>query len=393
MGDLAHVGGPGDARNHSRADMRTAALTLLAPIAWGTNYVTITELLPHDRPLLVAAVRVVPSAMVLLAIGALVSRWRPRGAEWGHLTLLGVCNFGAFFPLLAVAAYRLPGGVAAAASGLQPLLVSGLSRVIAGRRPRPLELAVGSVAACGVALVVVRPGAQFDAVGLLAAICANVAFALGVVLTRRFPAPPNRLAATGWQLLAGSVALVPLTLVAEGAPPALTARNLAGFAYLSLAATALAFVLWFHGVRRLPTAGPPLLGLGVPVTGAVMGWVVLGEALSPVQLVGFAITLGAIAYGAVLPASGPSDRSRGDRADADPASVEEVPLAGEDHGDTEVVGAGDVLLVAHRPAGLDDDRHAGPSRGLDAIGEGEEGVAGACAACGPSGGLGGGELA
>jgi probable blue pigment (indigoidine) exporter len=83
-------------------------------------------------------------------------------------------------------------------------------------------------------------------------------------------------------------------------PPALTGRNVAGFAYLSLAGTALAFVLWFNGIRRLPTAAPPLLGLAAPVTGAVLGWIVLGQSLSPLQLTGFVVTLGAIAYGASL---------------------------------------------------------------------------------------------
>ena len=81
---------------------------------------------------------------------------------------------------------------------------------------------------------------------MLAAIGANVSFAAGVVLTKRFPAPPNRLAATGWQLLIGGVMLVPLTSRPRGAAIADDAQ-LVGFAYLSLVGTALAFVLWFTG--------------------------------------------------------------------------------------------------------------------------------------------------
>ena len=198
------------------------------------------------------------------------------------------------------AVYRLPGGVAAAAGGLQPLLVCVLSWPLAGRRPRTAELAVACVALLGVALVAIRPGANLDAGGLLAAAAANVSFAIGVVLTRRYPAPPSRLAATGWQLLMGGAILLPLTAVFEGAPPALTGRNLAGFAYLSIVGTALAFMVWFNGIRRLPPAAPPLLGLAAPITGAVLGWVVLGQSLEPLQLIGFAITIGAIAYGASL---------------------------------------------------------------------------------------------
>jgi probable blue pigment (indigoidine) exporter len=292
-----------------RGRSATALVTLLAPISWGTTYVTVTQLLPDGRPLLVAAVRVVPSGIALLVVGLFVSRWRPRGDEWWRTAVLALFNFGLFFPLLIVAVYRLPGGVAAAVGGLQPLLVAGFTWLLAGRRPRPVDLAVGGVAALGVALVVLRPGADPDLVGVIAAVAANVSFSIGVVLTKRFPAPPNRIAATGWQLLMGGALLVPLTLAVEGAPPALDGRNLAGFAYLSLAGTALAFVLWFNGIRRLPAAAPPLLGLAAPITGAVMGWIVLGQSLSPVQLTGFAITIGAIAYGATV-ASTPAEAPR-----------------------------------------------------------------------------------
>jgi probable blue pigment (indigoidine) exporter len=297
----------------------TAGATLLAPISWGTSYVVITELLPDGRPLLVATMRVLPSGLVLLIAGALASRWRPRGSEWWRTGMLALFNFGVFFPLLVAAVYRLPGGVAAAVGGLQPLLVAGLSWPVAGRRPRVLELAVGCVAALGVGLVVIRPGADLDPVGVLAAVGANVSFAVGVVLTKRFPTPSNRLAATGWQLLMGGMILVPLTGFAEGAPPALTADNVAGFAYLSLIATALAFTLWFNGVRRLPTAAPPLLGLAAPVTGAVLGWAILGQSLSPLQLTGFVVTLAAIAYGAGIGASAP------DPAPPDPAPAVDRP--------------------------------------------------------------------
>src|SRR5262245_5198623 len=230
-----------------------AGLTVLAPISWGTTYVTITQLLPGGRPLLVAAMRVVPSGIALLVAGRVVSRWRPHGADWWRTAVLAVFNFGLFFPLLVAAVYRLPGGVAASAGGLQPLLVAALSWLLAGKKPRPLDLVVGCVAALGVALVVLRPGAGFDPVGLLAAVAANVSFAIGVVLTKRLPAPENRLAATGWQLIIGGMILVPLMAVVEGAPPSLTGQNLAGFAYLSLLGTAMAFVLWFNGIRWLPS--------------------------------------------------------------------------------------------------------------------------------------------
>jgi probable blue pigment (indigoidine) exporter len=276
------------------------AATLLAPITWGMTYVTVTEMLPAGRPLLVAATRVLPAGLVLLLVGSRSSSWFPRRNEWLRIGTLAVFNFALFFPLLVVAVYRLAGGVAAAVGGLQPLLVALMTWAISGRRPAARNVVVGCVAAIGVGMVVIRPGAAFDSVGVIAAIGANVSFSIGVVLTKHFPPTSNRIASTGWQLVLSAAVLAPVALVNEGAVPPLTGRNLIGFAYLSIVGTALAFVLWFRGVRRLPTAAPPLLGLAAPITGATLGWIVLDQSLSPVQLAGFALTIAAIAYGAVL---------------------------------------------------------------------------------------------
>ncbi len=280
--------------------IRTAVATLIAPILWGTTYVTVTELLPPDRPVFLAAIRVLPAGLVLIVLGYLQSRWLPRGRQWRDLIVLATFNFAVFFPLLIGAIYRLPGGVAASIGGVQPLLVALISWKLRGSRSRRIDLAIGLVAAIGVGLVVVRPGASIDPLGVMLALGANVSFSIGVVLTKSLPTPENRLAATGWQLTLSSVIIVPLAFVLEGPPPSLSGTHVAGFAYLSLVATGLAFALWFRGVQRLSVQAPPLLGLAAPLTGATLGWLVLGEDLSPMQLLGFAITIAAIIYGATL---------------------------------------------------------------------------------------------
>lgn len=274
-------------------------LTLLAPIAWGTTYVTITELLPPDRPLLVATMRVLPAGLLLVLIGMLRGERRPRGRQWIPTLALSLFNFGLFFPLLIVAVYRMPGGVAAAIGGVQPIAVALITWLVAGIVPRRADIGLGLVAAAGVALVVLRPGTTFDAVGIAAALGANLSFATGVVLTKRFGATRDRVASAGWQLLASAPIVMTLSLVVEGAPPAFSARNLVGFGYLSLAATGLAFLIWFRGIGTLPTQLPPLLGLAAPLTGAAIGWIALGESMTTTQMIGFGVSLGAVGYGAL----------------------------------------------------------------------------------------------
>jgi probable blue pigment (indigoidine) exporter len=278
----------------------TALGTMLAPVAWGSTYVVVTEVLPPGRPLFVAAARVAPAAAVLLVAGAFGSHRRPRGREWVHTILVSTFSIVLFFPLLVIALYRLPGGVAAAVGGLQPLLVLGLSWAVSRQRPIRRNVTVACIAAIGVGMVVLRPGAGLDPIGLVVALAANVCFAVGVVLTQRFPTPSNRASSTGWQLAIGAMVLVPLSVLVEGRPPTLDLAAVVGLAYLSLIATGVAFLVWFSGVRCLPASAPPLLGLAAPVTGAALGWLILGQSMSPVQLAGFGVSIAAIAYGAML---------------------------------------------------------------------------------------------
>jgi probable blue pigment (indigoidine) exporter len=219
--------------------------------------------------------------------------------------MLAMCNFGVFFPLLIVAIYRLPGGVAASVGGVQPLLVGIITWAVTRRSMRRLDIFIGIAAASGVALVVIRPGASIDPVGVVAALGANVSFSVGVVATKRLPSFPDQFASTGLQMLLAATVLLPVTLAVEGAPPSLSATNIAGFAYLSVFATGVAFVLWFAGIRRLPTQAPPVLGLAAPMTGAGLGWSLLGEDLTVIQILGFVITITAIIYAATAGSTEP----------------------------------------------------------------------------------------
>jgi probable blue pigment (indigoidine) exporter len=145
------------------------------------------------------------------------------------------------------------------------------------------------------------------------------------VLTKRWPSSSTGLGSTGWQLLLAGALLVPLAMAVEGTPPVLTATNVAALTYLALVATALAFLVWFSGIERLPAAAPPLLGLAAPVTGAMLGWLVLGQSLSPVQLVGFAIAFATIAYAARAPVDQAPSRSAPPRPVERPGTTRPEP--------------------------------------------------------------------
>ncbi|WP_082566203.1 EamA family transporter [Arthrobacter sp. Soil782] len=265
-------------------------ITALAPMVWGSTYLVTVALLPPGLPLTAAVLRALPAGLLLL----LVVRRLPRGSWWWKALVLGGLNIGVFFALLFVAAYRLPGGVAATVGAVQPLIVAGLATWVLKDRLSLKVVLAGITGAAGVALLVLSPQARLDTVGVLAALGGAVSMAAGVVLAKKWGKAEKPLTMTAWQLVAGGLLLVPLMLIVEGQPPALTVTNLGGYLYLSILGTAVAYVLWFRGIQRLPVTAPSFLGLLSPVVAALLGWLVMGEQLSLLQGVGGLLVLGSI---------------------------------------------------------------------------------------------------
>src|SRR6478609_1517280 len=126
-------------------------------MAWGTTYLVTTELLPH-------------------------------GVWWWRSMVLGTLNIGAFFAFLFVAAYRLPGGVAATVGAIGPLVVGLLAARVLGEALTRRRLLAG------------------------------VAGIIGVGLAKKWGQPERPLVTTSWQLIAGGALLLPLALLVEGLP-------------------------------------------------------------------------------------------------------------------------------------------------------------------------------
>ena len=268
-------------------------LTALAPMSWGTTYIVATEFLPSGHPLLVASLRSLPIG-ILLTIGL---RKLPQGVWWWRILVLGGLNIGVFQALLFVAAYRLPGGVAATAGAIQPLLVVWFSWLILNHKPAKLAIIAAVAGFIGVGLLVLSPGARLDLIGVLAAISGAGAMGMGTVLVKKWQPRVSLIVFTAWQLTVGGLMLLPIALVTEGAFTELTRTNLWGFIYLGLIGTGLAYGLWFRGISKLSAIAVSYLGLLSPVVATLIGYLFLQETLNPVQLIGVGVVLVSVIIG------------------------------------------------------------------------------------------------
>lgn len=277
----------------------TAGVTALAPAIWGSTYLVTTELLLPDRPLLATTVRALPAGLVLLPF----TRRRPTRSWLGRTLVLGTLNIGAFNFLLFVAAYRLPGGVAAMVMAVQPMIVLVLATLLIGDRIRTVHVLACALGAGGVVLLVFRGAAALDLVGVTAALAAAACMAAGITLTKLWGRPDGvgLLPFTGWQLTAGGLVSLPFTLVLEGLPGSISATNLTGFVYLISLGAVVSYLLWFRGIRKLPALAVSFLALGSPIVATLLGYVFLQQAMSALQFVGILVILVAVLIAQLRP--------------------------------------------------------------------------------------------
>ncbi|MYU05605.1 EamA family transporter [Streptomyces sp. SID8366] len=273
--------------------MRWVALTAVAPVAWGANYYVTHEFLPPDSPLWGAALRALPAGLVLLGL----RRQRPRGAWWWRSAVLGLLNVSVFFVLVYAASQLLPTSIASTVMALSPLAMMLIAWALVSERPGIAHLTGAAIGLGGVCLMLFTGTGGVSVPGVLASATAMLVSSFGYILTKRWSAGIDVLASTAWQLTAGGLFLLPVAAAVEGPPPALSAPALLAFGYVTFVATALAFAVWFTGLRHLPAGTVGLVGLLNPVTGVLLGTAVAGEALTVQQSCGLALVLVGVVLG------------------------------------------------------------------------------------------------
>lgn len=273
------------------------AVTAIAPIAWGSTYVVTRNLLPPDYPLWGGVLRALPAGLIVL----LLARRLPTGSWWWRSLVLGILNVGGFFVLIYVAGQRLPSGLASTLMSTSAACMLLFAWLLLHRRPRLAAVVGATVGLVGVGLMLGFDASAADPWGVAASLGAMVSSSIGFVLTVRWGSGIPALTMTSWQLVGGSLVLVPAALLVEGPPPALTLASGLGFAYVTVIATAVAYVAWFAGLRHLSPGVVGIVGLLNPVTGVVLGVIVAGEVFGLSQAIGLVLVLGGVVLGSLPP--------------------------------------------------------------------------------------------
>ncbi len=269
-------------------------------VVWGSTYTAIAFGLESIPPLLLGGTRFLAAGVLLYVLVRALSAGAPRPTtrNWAAAALTGT-------PLLVLgnggvvwAQQRVPSGIAALLVATVPLWIAALDRLAFGRRLDRSSLAGLTLGFVGVALLVDLGGTGgADPIGSVALVLAALSWAGGTLLARGAALPQHTLLAASMQMLAGGAILI-VASVATGELSevgSLSAQSFAGWAYLVVFGSIVAFSAYGWLLRVAPTSLVATYAFVNPVVAVFLGWLLLGESLDARTLVAGSVIVAGVA--------------------------------------------------------------------------------------------------
>lgn len=264
-------------------------LAFLVILVWGVNFAVIRFGVAEVPPLLLGGLR-----FMLAAFPALLFLRPPPLPLRLYLAYGMSISVGQFAFLFSAIHLGMPSGLASLVLQSQSFFTMILAAFWLKERWRGNQLAGLLLAAAGLVLIGSAHGVSMPLGGFLLTLLAASMWACGNIVTRTISrhGPINQLAFVVWASLVPPLPFLAFSLLLEG--PAAMAAALSGFslgslaavAYLAWAATLLGYGLWTRLLTRYPVNQVAPFSLLVPVVGLFTGWLVFGETLQSIHLMG-----------------------------------------------------------------------------------------------------------
>lgn len=277
---------------------RRALLALIVlTLIWGYNWVLVKQALEYAAPFTFAALRSVGSTLAMFAVLILLRRplklVAPMKTFW-----FGLFNCGLFLLFQNWAMVEGGAGKTSVLVFTMPIWTLLLSWIFLRERVRGAQWLAAIGTLIGLTLIIAPWSIHASLLSKTLSLLAAISWSVAIIMLKRWRAEMggDLLLVTAWHTVFGSAFLL---LVAAAVPePATnwTPQFMVILALIILMSTALAWVLWFYVLERLPAWQAGLSVLGVPAVAILSSRMQLGEAIEPLELAGMLFIGGGLAF-------------------------------------------------------------------------------------------------
>lgn len=287
-------------------------------LLWATGFLGARYAMPWAEPFSFLAVRFALAFLLISVLGHLYSRSGVTWRQAGQAVVAGVLIHGAYLGGLFWAVHRgLPAGISAMIAGLQPLVTAVLAGFVLHERIVPRQWA-GLVTGLAGVVIVLWPklgvsGAGINAATLAASAAAVLGISAGTVWQKKFGTRADPLANAAWQYVGAALTMALGSALFETRSFTFNGELVFALVWLTLVLSIGAIFLLMRMIREGEMARVSSLFYLVPAVTAIIAWLLFGETLTPVQIVGMVIATFGVA---LATARRPGQLSDGTRARA-----------------------------------------------------------------------------
>jgi len=270
-------------------------LLLTLSVLWGGSFFFAEVALVDFPPMTVVAVRVILGAAILHLVLVVIGKpARLPMKLWGAFIAMGLLNNVIPFSLIVWGQVHIASGLASILNATTPLV--GLIVAHLMTRDEKITGAKAAGIIIGFAGVAVMIGSSaLETLGTevwaqLAILGATLSYSFAAVFGKRFKALPPTTAAAG-QLTGSAIVMIPLVCLIDQpwTLPQPSAQSMLALVGIAVFSTALAYVIVFRILQSAGAVNLLLVTFLVPVSAITMGVLILGESLTPDEIIGMAL--------------------------------------------------------------------------------------------------------
>jgi drug/metabolite transporter (DMT)-like permease len=275
----------------NRIDSRDWTLLVLLSVLWGGSFFFNGIIVREVPPFTVVLLRVLFATIMLLPLLRIYGIAWPKGwSGWKPFLAIGLFNNVLPFSLIVTGQTYIPSGLASILNATTPLFTVVVMATAGEEALQARRVAGVFVGLIGV-VILHGDALGFEtrqSVGILLCLAGAFSYGLAALVARRLPSSSQPLGTATFQMLASVAMMLPVAAIFDRPwqlpmphPP--TWLAIIGLAALS---TALAYIVFFQILRRSGATNVMLVTLLIPVTAILLGALVLGEPISPREMVG-----------------------------------------------------------------------------------------------------------
>lgn len=252
------------------------------------------------QPLVLYQVRFVLAAICLLVLSYLFLKGKmPRGKEWFQLVIFGFLNVTVALGLFALAIHEVAAGIGALQVGVNPLVISVLSAIAAGRKVKSNEVLALFLGLIGVILAVypLLGNAYATPKGLILLGLSTLAYSSAAIYYSSVKWSLTKLTVNGWQAFFGALFLLPVTFLFYDQNHNVYDLDFGLSAlWLGLPISGLAVYLWLWLLSNDPVKASFFLFL-CPIFGFAYAYFILDEPFTLYTFGGLVVVMAALYIG------------------------------------------------------------------------------------------------